>query len=226
MHCRCATWGWGGCGVGTGSANIPQASSTCAEPRRPNRDAQALDDKLKRREGDGVVEQLRSKAQELEEHEQLTAEDFAYTPGAALQAALAIKEAQAAQARALQPNARAYATAAGASSAARHYATVAAQRVSTALGSKALPTPATRGTLGTAGSGPFLPAQVQYQQLLASANAARMPAKSAFQRELDEIDQEVTSYVQAYKYQVNLPDAALIVQTAWRAHSVRDFFVR
>ena len=53
-----------------------------------------------------------------------------------------------------------------------------------------------------------------------------MPVKSAFQKELDEIDQEVTEYVQAYKYQLNLPEAALIVQTAYRARVVRNFFTR
>lgn len=71
-----------------------------------------------------------------------------------------------------------------------------------------------------------LPGQVQFHQMLAAANAAKVPARTAFQRELDEIDGEIDSYVSEYKYQLNAPDAALCLQTAWRARAARVFFNR
>lgn len=71
-----------------------------------------------------------------------------------------------------------------------------------------------------------LPGQVQFHRMLAAANAARIPAKTAFQRELDEIEGEIDTYVDEYKYQLNVPDAAVCLQTAWRARSVRVFFNR
>ncbi|GFR39776.1 hypothetical protein Agub_g261 [Astrephomene gubernaculifera] len=88
-------------------------------------------------------------------------------------------------------------------------------------------------TTTTTGSAPnggaVLAGQVQYRALLAAAQAASRNggARSrAFHAEMAEIDAEIDAYVGNYKFEQYAPDAALAVQTAWRARRARVFFNR
>lgn len=73
---------------------------------------------------------------------------------------------------------------------------------------------------------PAVPGQRQYRQTLAAVQACRTTDVSAFRREMAALDDEIDSYVSNYKYELNVPDAALALQAAWRARGPRLFLSR
>ncbi|GIL80818.1 hypothetical protein Vretifemale_9869, partial [Volvox reticuliferus] len=96
-------------------------------------------------------------------------------------------------------------------------AAAAARRAATAAGG------------GNKGRNAILPGQVQYRDLIAAAQAASHDGGArarAFHADMEEIDAEIDAYVGDYKFEQYAPDAALAVQTAWRARKVRVFFNR
>lgn len=95
------------------------------------------------------------------------------------------------------------------------------------LGVGMWPGPATAASAAMRASGApaVVAGRVQYQQLLAAAQGAHSTARnSAFQLEMAQIDGEIKAYVSSFKFEQNAPDAALAMQTAWRARRARVFF--
>ncbi|GAX78780.1 hypothetical protein CEUSTIGMA_g6217.t1 [Chlamydomonas eustigma] len=65
------------------------------------------------------------------------------------------------------------------------------------------------------------PGQRKYVQLFHTAKSSRVGELSNFKKEMEDIDLEIKQYVSAFKYDLNLPDAALHLQTVWRARGPR-----
>ena len=83
-----------------------------------------------------------------------------------------------------------------------------------------------RAMAAAAAGGAVIAGQVQYRALLAAATAASAKEAAgararAFHSDMAAIDAEIDAYVGDYKFEQYAPEAALVVQTAWRAQRVR-----
>lgn len=84
-----------------------------------------------------------------------------------------------------------------------------------------------RSIAAAAAGGAVVGGQVQYRALLAAAQAAKRGTNQhaqAFHEEMAQLDDEIDEFVGNYKFEQYAPEAALVVQTAWRAARARRFF--
>ncbi len=84
-----------------------------------------------------------------------------------------------------------------------------------------------RSIAAAAAGGAVVGGQVQYRALLAAAQAAKRGTgqrAKAFHEEMAQLDDEIDEFVGNYKFEQYAPEAALVVQTAWRAARARVFF--